>query len=80
MFDAMRVRVFEIPETFAKDATILVDTTAFETYTFPWTLRAFPKGRVPIPMLDATRVWVFAVPETLAKVAATLVLVTVFET
>jgi hypothetical protein len=82
MFEvAMSVVAFAVVLTFTKfKPVIFVVVTELDTYTFPWTLRAFPKGTVPMPMFDETRVRVFAVPETFADVEATLVVVIVFDT
>jgi hypothetical protein len=75
-----RVWTFAVPVTFAEVAKMFVVVTAFEAYTFPRTLRVFPKALVPIPKFEVTlRVWTFAVPETFAKVAKMFVVVIEFE-
>ena len=55
MFElAISVCVLAVPVTFAEEATTFVVVMEFETYTLPWTLKAFAFGAVPIPMFDVT--------------------------
>ena len=60
---------------------MFVVVIAFEAYTFPRTLRVFPKALVPIPKLEAVviNVWTFTVPEMFAEVAKMFVVVIAFE-
>ena len=78
--DVLRVVTFAakafIVVTFMRAATMLVVESAFETHRFPWTLMAFPKGRVPTPMFEvAIRVVTFVAVITLTKFRAVIFVV-----
>jgi hypothetical protein len=48
---------------------MLLVVKEFDIYTFPWTLRALPKGAVPIPMLLAIKIKVFETPDIFIEFA-----------
>jgi hypothetical protein len=41
--------------TFARAETKLGVVSVFENHTFPWTVSAFPNGKVPIPIPDVAK-------------------------
>ena len=77
---AMRIWVLAVPETFATELNRLGVVSAFEMYTFPWTVRAFAFGAVPTPIFDVTRENMLATPETFTLVTMAFVVVSVFDT
>jgi len=66
MFEvAMRVKRFEVPETFTLVVKMFEVVRALETYPFPRTYRLVVPGTAPIPMFEpVTRERVFEAPVT----------------